>query len=421
MNAAVLMALVLLEGQTPQHRRFMQPCLGRSVGAVFPANICLDCNAVSHTNYLTQSNDFTASPWVLANTGGAALPTIEISDGGLEFFDPAGGFTATKVNFGACLSATQQSQIYAAATTATGDVTANIYARSPTNGSFTIAAYTSSDNLGTASFSQLSTAWAPYYATKTAGSASNYIVAGCVNNVSYTGYSGAAASTVYLYGAQISTSSNPRCTLATGGSTATGTGSSPVCQSSFVTESYKSPIAWVGDSITYGYTTGPRLTTPAPAALAASIGRQVDNLGVPGDSAAQCLTHWRTSVRGHGYTSLILLCGVNSTPLTGPAVYATLETLLDEARLDGLHVTIVGLTPWANAGTWTAPYQTATDYINAHLITYASTYGINYVNTDSMGVGSPLALTAPNDSGDGIHPSQAGANALAALVAAANP
>jgi hypothetical protein len=79
--------------------------------------------------------------------------------------------------------------------------------------------------------------------------------------------------------------------------------------------------------------------------------------------------------------------------------------------------------PWANSSGWDSTKNAEGLNYNSALSTYCgvTANGCTYVSTDSMGTGSPLALTAANDSGDHIHPTVVGAGALATLVNVASP
>lgn len=181
-------------------------------------------------------------------------------------------------------------------------------------------------------------------------------------------------------------------------------------------------LAMVGDSITAGFSSS---GSGPPVRLGKAVPAYVADFGVPGATAADCLTNYRAWVAGHGYTSLILLCGVNSLSAgaTAVSVMATLTTIMDEARAAGLRVTPMGITPWKNAGTWTAPKQTQTDALNVLIAAYATANGLTYVDPAPLGGegGDPAVLLAAYDSGDHIHPTAAGNIAIGALLQAANP
>jgi lysophospholipase L1-like esterase len=176
-------------------------------------------------------------------------------------------------------------------------------------------------------------------------------------------------------------------------------------------------VAWVGDSISMGFASS---AARPPMVLGTSIGKYVQNFGVPGIQSATCLSNWRSFVQGKGYSTIVLLCGVNDLAAGAAAasIYANLNTVYQEALSEGMRVLAVRLTPWAAAGSWSPAKQTQTDALNALI---DATSLVVPVNTDSMGTGSPLVLAAAYDSGDGLHPNAAGSTSLAALVQAANP
>lgn len=181
-------------------------------------------------------------------------------------------------------------------------------------------------------------------------------------------------------------------------------------------------LAMVGDSITAGFSSS---GSGPPVRLGAALPAYVADFGVPGASAADCLTNYRAWVAGHGYTSLVLLCGVNSLAAgqTAATVMATLTTIMDEARAAGLRVTPMGITPWKNSGSWTAGRQTETTALNALLSAYATANGLTYVSPATLGGqgGDPDVLLTIYDSGDFIHPNSAGNIAIGALLQAASP
>lgn len=181
-------------------------------------------------------------------------------------------------------------------------------------------------------------------------------------------------------------------------------------------------VAWVGDSITWG--NAPVTGTDRPPAVLGSLTvKYVQNLGIAGNTAAQCLTNFRDTVKGKGFTTLIVMCGVNDlqSGTSAAATYASLETLYNEARADGLRLILVGISPWGSYVNSSPAKQTQSDALNVLISDYATTHSLDFVSTASLGAGSPLALTAPNDSGDGLHPNAVGSAALAALVFAVSP
>jgi hypothetical protein len=179
-------------------------------------------------------------------------------------------------------------------------------------------------------------------------------------------------------------------------------------------------IAWVGDSVTKGDAASP--SRPPAVLRGLKPSRTIYNLGINSQSVAGCTVGARGAIAARAKT-LVMLCGVNDIAASTPAatVWAALQVPLNEAKAAGMTVIPVLLTPWAAAVTWSAPKQTETTALNVLIQAWCTANGATCVNTDSLGIGSPLSLTAGNNSGDGLHLSPAGGAAIAALVAAANP
>lgn len=182
------------------------------------------------------------------------------------------------------------------------------------------------------------------------------------------------------------------------------------------------PIVWIGDSLTSGELSAPPRPPNSLETLLRVNGsttgdHAVYNLGVGGDKTQDCLTNWRTNVRGKGYSTLILLCGVNSAiqgnPVTAAGAFANLQAIMDEARADGLRV--IPITVLAHGA------DAYTDSLNALITTYASTYGLTLVDAYNSDLRTGSGLTPAYDFGDHLHLNAAGADRLAALVFAVSP
>ena len=181
-------------------------------------------------------------------------------------------------------------------------------------------------------------------------------------------------------------------------------------------------VATLGDSITAGM----HYVVPSyPQQLQQFLGAgfAVTNHGIGGDTAAQCLTNWTNNVKGKGYDWLVLMCGVNSITagVSGATAFASLQTILDEARAEGLSIVVMSVTPWKDAfSLWTSGKQAAHDTLNASLASYASTYSLDYVDafTALENPGAPDEMLAIYDFGDHLHPDLQGAWVLAQRVAA---
>lgn len=180
-------------------------------------------------------------------------------------------------------------------------------------------------------------------------------------------------------------------------------------------------IAIVGDSIP---------TRPTPGAddlgtnlqdLVGAACATVDNFATSGNHCDHVIdTQYPDSVQGNGYHVIVNNCGVND--LNGGATAA--DTLVDREALSaavlaegGPLVMDLSVMPWGGFASHTAGKQTETDSLNTSLSTPINAATI-YVETysgmeDDV---TPDDLEADYDSGDGLHPSAAGAAALAAIV-----
>jgi lysophospholipase L1-like esterase len=182
------------------------------------------------------------------------------------------------------------------------------------------------------------------------------------------------------------------------------------------------PIAWVGDSITYGNAGSVSTAIRPPYWLSellktSTLTRAVQNLGIGGNTSSQCLSNWTNNVRGKGYKTLVLMCGVNDLiGAVAPAtIWANLQTILDQAKADGMTVIPMTVLPYFGAP------NPNLNTLNASITSWCSTNGVTCVDTYNSVMRTGDALTAIYDSGDGLHPNVAGSQKLAELVQAASP
>ena len=192
------------------------------------------------------------------------------------------------------------------------------------------------------------------------------------------------------------------------------------CTKDWVTGS--TDVAMLGDSLTRADTTGaPR----PPYTVALTTSRNVVNLGVPGNTAAQCRTRFDESISGKGYGTLVVLCSVNSlnNGLTAAATWADLEYIAETARNQGVQVRLVDTLPWATYASWSTGKGAEDDTLRATMLAYCAAHPsqVQCVDTDSLGTGSPLALQAGYDYSDHLHLNAAGNTAFSALVSAVIP
>ncbi len=180
-------------------------------------------------------------------------------------------------------------------------------------------------------------------------------------------------------------------------------------------------IVALGDSITAGNTAGYAPDTPWPMriSLDTALVRVVANQGIAGETSAQGRLRWTSQIRSKGYATLVWALGVNDANqgVSVATAQAAAEATMDEARADGMTVVVLTGTPCANNGTWNGTKQTTLEGVNTALRNYATLHSLTLVDTYVLlGAADPTKLLAAYDSGDGIHPSQAGLDAIAAAV-----
>jgi lysophospholipase L1-like esterase len=181
-------------------------------------------------------------------------------------------------------------------------------------------------------------------------------------------------------------------------------------------------IAALGDSITAGiYDT---TLTPYPETLAGLEGPTVmaHNFGIGANGTEQVLMRWRADVRGRGFPKMVLLAGINDVNVDMPSAFtiANLETIIDEARADGMTVVVMTLLPGGKPGG--DPKRVELDAVNAWLRTNVPLKGAILVDAyAALDDGTGAMAAAYDIDGGSLHPSQAGLDLIAALVSAALP
>jgi len=176
----------------------------------------------------------------------------------------------------------------------------------------------------------------------------------------------------------------------------------------------------IGDSITGGV---PGPTTSYPKRLQTLLGSNaaVINEGHSGWTTTQLRDLWTTTLRAQKVGTIVVLAGVNDINKgdTVDTAWTNLSAIYSEARTDGVRVIAVTLTPYKDSpGRWTTGRQAMLEDLNTRIRGAAGVTVVDaYVAMGS--VPDSAKLRAEYDSGDGIHPNDAGAAALAALIAGA--
>jgi len=183
-------------------------------------------------------------------------------------------------------------------------------------------------------------------------------------------------------------------------------------------------VACLGDSITAGYESATDIPWPKRIELIKGPTYQVANFGKNGDETPTALGRWRYEIKGHGYSTLIVLLGVNDVKNGGTSLATTkanLDTIYREALAEGMTVIALTLLPWKSYAFWNSSLQANTDSLNSYIRNevvdlsllypgkiFLQDAALRYGNDVSMPFGhvggDPLVLSPTCDLSDGLHP-----------------
>lgn len=119
------------------------------------------------------------------------------------------------------------------------------------------------------------------------------------------------------------------------------------------------------------------------------------------------------------FSIAIIQGGVNdSVDSTLADTKTALTSCVASAAALGKDIFVLSIAPWRNAGTWSAGRQTFTDDYNTWLIAQATVQGFTYVDvyTALEDPANADELLPAYDSGDGLHPTLAGSQAMADVL-----
>lgn len=183
-------------------------------------------------------------------------------------------------------------------------------------------------------------------------------------------------------------------------------------------------IAGIGSSSMFGR--GAK-NAPFLSVLVASLGTPwwARNAGEPGIHATGCLDRWRLKVRGRGFGSLVVLCGLNDirSGSSAAATWSTLQVIFDEALEDGLRVVPMTLQPFKGDRAWTPEKHAALLALNASIRAHCEANHLPCVDVYSS-MNDPAndgAMQPRYDCGDHLHMNQAAHDLMAREARAAFP
>jgi lysophospholipase L1-like esterase len=171
-------------------------------------------------------------------------------------------------------------------------------------------------------------------------------------------------------------------------------------------------ILCLGDSITYGLTpSGGQLATPYPTRLQSLTGIQTTNGGVSGNDVYQMLDRWNNEYKNQGFTIVALMGGTNDVydGLDLESTKVDLMAIWQDALNRGCEVYALTIIPFDG--------RTEIIFLNSWISSQSLGSHFHVVDTYTLFYNHPEYFSSDN-----VHPSQAGANALAqAVYSALNP
>jgi lysophospholipase L1-like esterase len=202
-------------------------------------------------------------------------------------------------------------------------------------------------------------------------------------------------------------------------------------------------VVALGDSITEGYGTTVDADRRWTDFLARRLGgaAAVINAGINGNlllSDSPCfgrspMTRWRDDVAGRtGAAAVILLAGANDLiqpevdapedpcrsrkRVTAAEMTAGFAALAEKARADGLRIVAGTILPFGNTLEWSPDVEAVRSEVNVWIRESGVFDAVADFDAALADLADPTKLAARFDSGDGLHPNDAGAEAMAMAV-----
>lgn len=192
---------------------------GSLSGPIFTARrgvTCLACTCTDSTNYALQSQRFDNAAWTKGQNL-SAIPVVTVSNGTATYADPAGGFTAQRVQISDCSTGNAQSYVYQQTAAVAGNVVASVYIAAfdrVSTQSISVSIYDAAAGLIATPCTVVGGGWVKCTATVTAA-VNSYILLGCNNGNPYPGHSNTGAADVLMWQGQLEPGTAPTCPLVT--------------------------------------------------------------------------------------------------------------------------------------------------------------------------------------------------------------
>jgi lysophospholipase L1-like esterase len=197
-----------------------------------------------------------------------------------------------------------------------------------------------------------------------------------------------------------------------------------------------------GDSITDGFSTTPDADTPWPSVLARRLGargsaapRSVINMGISGnrvlregagssglarfdrDVLSRPAAHWVLLLLGINDIGFSAIPGLpSSEKATAEDIICGYQMLISRARLHGISIIGATLTPFEGVNTYTPAGEQMRQQINQWVRSSGQFDAVIDFDGATRDPGHPTRLRPEFDSGDHIHPNDAGNRAMADAV-----
>lgn len=222
MRLLLAIALIACTAEAAKPGRFSRVTDPRSsrglpvVRSARSSQTCIACTCSDSTNYALQSIRFDNAAWTAGAAGGPAAPTVTVSDGSPTYADPAGGFTAQRIQFPACPIANSRSDVLQQVSMATGNTVGSVYIKAfdgSSTLSISVSLYDAVSNVATPC--QTTGDWVRCAATTNSASAAPYLLIGCNNNTAYAGRSDTGTADLLVWQGQIEPGTSPTCPITT--------------------------------------------------------------------------------------------------------------------------------------------------------------------------------------------------------------
>jgi lysophospholipase L1-like esterase len=183
-------------------------------------------------------------------------------------------------------------------------------------------------------------------------------------------------------------------------------------------------VGIIGDSIIAGGRIGTTLQRLLREGTGATPEATVESHGIVGRSMAEIRTAFSDEILAvrPAYNTVIIEGGINGIVGGTETVDHAVTRLQGEyARVvqaaRDMRIVVLTLNPWAGYASSSANAQQVTARFNQWLTGGGLGAGVTVVDVSSIGEGNPPTLRAQYDSGDHIHPNQAGRDEIARIIA----